>query len=127
LHWQINTEYDARLTATYEQLRMLDEHINKLNKMYHSFIRTRQAATQSYEGYEIPIRQFRTRLQQTETKLNGIMARQGRMMETMAINELEKRRQRLEDYQIKARFALAESYDRATKKQLQQDLEQKKP
>lgn len=126
LHWQINTEYDARLTETYEHLRMLDEHINKLNKMYHSFIRTRQAATQSYEGYEIPIRQLRTRLQQTETKLNGIMARQGRMMETMAINELEKRRAKLEDYQIKARFALAESYDRATKKQQQQELEQKK-
>lgn len=126
LHWQINTEYDARLTETYEHLRMLDEHINKLNKMYHSFIRTRQAATQSYEGYEMPIRQLRTRLQQTETRLNGIMARQGRMMETMAINELEKRRQKLEDYQVKARFALAESYDRATKKQQQQELEQKK-
>lgn len=125
VHWQINTEYDERLTQTYEHLRTLDEHIEKLNKMYNSFIRTRQAATQSYEGYEVPIRQFRTRLQQTETKLNGIMARQGRMMEVMAINELEKRRQKLEDYQIKARFALAESYDRATKKQQQQELEQR--
>lgn len=125
LQWQINTEYDARLTETFEHLRTLDEYIDKLNKTYNSFIRTRQAATQSYEGYEIPIRQFRTRLQQAELKLNGIMARQGRMMEVMAINELEKRRQKLEDYQIKARFALAESYDRATKKQQQQELEQK--
>jgi hypothetical protein len=125
LQWQINTEYDARLTETFEHLRMLDEHINKLSKMYNAFIRTRQAATQSYEGYEVPIRQFRTRLQQAETKLNGIMARQGRMMEVMAINELEKRRQKLEDYQIKARFALAESYDRASKKQQQQEAEQK--
>jgi len=40
-----------------------------------------------------------------------------------AINELEKRRNRLEEYQVKARFALAESYDRATAKQ-QKDLEQ---
>ncbi|MDQ1362192.1 MAG: hypothetical protein QG652_52 [Pseudomonadota bacterium] len=126
LHWQVNTQYDKRLTETYEHLRLLDEHIYKLNKMYSSFIRTRLAATQSYEGYEIPIRQLRTRLQQTETRLNGIMARQGRMMEVMAINELENRRQKLEDYQIKARFALAESYDRATKKQ-QQEPEQKKP
>jgi predicted negative regulator of RcsB-dependent stress response len=125
LQWQINTEYDARLTETFEHLRTLDEYIDKLNKTYNSFIRTRQAATQSYEGYEIPIRQFRTRLQQAEVKLNGIMARQGRMMEVMAINELEKRRQKLEDYQIKARFALAESYDRATKKQQQQELEKK--
>ena len=39
------------------------------------------------------------------------------MIETMAINELEQRRKRLEEYQVKARFAMAESYDRATKAQ----------
>ena len=42
----------------------------------------------------------------------------------MAINELDRRRKRLEEYQIKARFALAESYDRATKQQEQKLLEQ---
>jgi hypothetical protein len=52
------------------------------------------------------------------------MARQGRVLEQMAINELDKRRKRLEEYQIKARFALAESYDRATKEQEKKLLEQ---
>jgi hypothetical protein len=52
------------------------------------------------------------------------MARQGRVLEQMAINELDKRRKRLEEYQIKARFALAESYDRATKQQERKLLEQ---
>jgi hypothetical protein len=50
------------------------------------------------------------------------------MIETMAINELELRRQRLEEYQVKARFAMAESYDRATKARqdkLEQELQQK--
>jgi hypothetical protein len=40
----------------------------------------------------------------------------------MAIEELEARRQRLEEYQVKARFALADSYDRATLKQGQERL-----
>lgn len=52
------------------------------------------------------------------------MARQGRVLEKMAINELDKRRKRLEEYQIKARFALAESYDRATKEQEKKLLDQ---
>ena len=39
------------------------------------------------------------------------------MLEAMAIHELEQRRARLEDYQVQARFALAESYDRANKNQ----------
>jgi len=52
------------------------------------------------------------------------MARQGRVLEQMAINELDLRRKRLEEYQIKARFALAESYDRANKEQERKAFEQ---
>jgi hypothetical protein len=33
----------------------------------------------------------------------------------MAVNELDQRQRRLEDYRVKARFALADSYDRAAK------------
>lgn len=117
LHWTINSEYSKRLTETYKHFYELERHIDELNQVYKSFIRTRQAATQSYEGYQIPIRHLRTKLQQAKLKLTGVMARQGRMLETMAVNELDRRRQRIDDYQIKARFALAESYDRATKAQ----------
>jgi len=124
LHWQINNAYHDRLTNAYKQMQTLDIYINKLNQVYRSFVRTRQAATQSYEGYDIPIRRLKTKIQSNQTKVNGIMARQGRLIEVLAINELERRRNQLEEYQIKARFALAESYDRATKKQ-QKNEEQK--
>jgi hypothetical protein len=122
LNWRINSEYDQRLTDAYNNLIALDKIIDRMKIRYHSFRRTRQAATQSYEGYTIPIRQFRTRLFDAQRKLKGIMAKQGRLLETMAINELDLRRKRLEEYQIKARFALAESYDRATKAQLDAEI-----
>jgi len=121
--WQVRSEYDQRLTDAYNNLISLDVIIKELKTRYNSFIRTRQAATQSYEGYTIPIRQLRTRLFAAQRKLKGGMAKQGRLLETMAINELDRRRKRLEGYQIKARFALAESYDRATKAQLDADIE----
>lgn len=124
LQWSIHSEYDQRLTDAYNNLISLDEIIAELKIRYHSFIRTRQAATQSYEGYTIPIRQLRTRLFEAQRKLKGVMAKQGRFIETMAINELDRRRKRLEEYQIKARFALAESYDRATKAQLEAEISQ---
>jgi hypothetical protein len=124
LDWRIKSKFDDRLTAAYKNLKDLDGVIDDLNKQYRAFVRTRQAATQSYEGYTIPIQQLRTRLRDTQLKLKGIMARQGRVLEQMAINELDKRRKRLEEYQIKARFALAESYDRATKEQEKKLLEQ---
>ncbi len=126
LSWRVVSEYDQRLTDAYNHLISLDDIIQQLKVRHHSFIRTRQAATQSYEGYLIPIRQLRTRLFAAKRTLKGVMAKQGRMLETMAINELDRRRKRLEEYQIKARFALAESYDRATKAQVDEEIEQQK-
>ncbi len=126
LMWRVHSEYDQRLTDAYNNLIALDEIIVVMKEKYNSFIRTRQAATQSYEGYTIPIRQLRTRLFSAQRKLKGTTAKQGRLLETMAINELELRRNRLEEYQVKARFALAESYDRATKAKVDTEIERQK-
>jgi len=52
------------------------------------------------------------------------MARQGHQLEVMAVNELVQRRERLADFQIKARFALADSYDRAAGTQTEERLGQ---
>jgi len=123
LHWQVTNAYHERLTHAYKEMQTLDIYIEKLNTAYQSFVRTRQAATQSYEGYDISIRQLKTKIQARLVKVDGIMARQGRLIEAMAVNELERRRNQLEEYQIKARFALAESYDRATKKQQKKEEE----
>ena len=48
-------------------------------------------------------------------KVNLLLARQGHVLEVVAIDELVARRERLATYQDQARFALADSYDRATK------------
>ena len=117
IDWQVASRYDDRLTDAYTHVHELDAVIEELNRRYRSFVRSRQAATQSYQGYELPLRRLRTRLQAADRDLRDIMARQGRAIETLAIDELERRRARLDEYQIKARFALAESYDRATKAQ----------
>ena len=121
--WNINTEYQDRFTKATEHLHELDEHVEKLKKIYNSFIRTRQAATQSYKGYEKQLQRLRIKIRHALDKVKVLMARQGHMIEVMAINELEQRRQRLEEYQVKARFAMAESYDRATKAQQEGQIE----
>ncbi|WP_455219659.1 hypothetical protein [Kaarinaea lacus] len=113
--WNVNTEYHDRFTQAVEHLAELDQHVTRLKEIYDSFVRTRQAATQSYKGYEKPLQRLRIKIRDALGKVKVLMARQGHMIEVMAINELEQRRQRLEEYQVKARFAMAESYDRATK------------
>jgi predicted negative regulator of RcsB-dependent stress response len=115
--WALHTTYNQRLTLAYKHLHQLDADVDRLNKIYRSYIRTRQAATQSYKGYDVQLRQLRIRVRDAREKVDTLMARQGNMLNVMAADELEQRRRRLEDYQVQARFALAENYDRASKQQ----------
>ena len=60
----------------------------KLNENYRSFVRTRQAATQSYIGYDDQIRQLKNRIRFADEKIKILLARQGHMLELMSIEEL---------------------------------------
>jgi len=117
LNWTLHTEYHERLTEFDRNLRTLDDAMAVVQAQYEEFVRARQAATHSYEGYETPISRLRTRVATAIQKVDLLMARQGRQLELVAINELMARRGRLENYRDKARFALADSYDRATQAQ----------
>jgi hypothetical protein len=122
LHWNIHTEYDRRFTEAHKHLHDLNHEVDRLKKQYTAFVRTRQAATQSYEGYDEVIRRQRSLIREAREKVGELMARQGRMLEAMAVNELTKRRDRLAELQIKARFAMADSYDRATRAQTREKV-----
>jgi hypothetical protein len=124
LLWNIYTDYDRRFTEAYKHLRDLNEVVEQLKRQYAAFVRTRQAATQSYEGYEDIIRRQRFLIREAREKVGELMARQGHMLETMAVNELVKRRERLAEFQIKARFGMADSYDRATRAQTEERVSQ---
>lgn len=117
LIWRLNTDYHERLTEAFEHLEELNADVDALQEQYRSFVRARQAAMHSYVGYEKPIKRMRGRVAQAHSRLNVLMARQGHTLETVAVNELKIRRDRLEDYLNQARYAFADSYDRAAKAQ----------
>ncbi|MDH3645701.1 MAG: tetratricopeptide repeat protein [Gammaproteobacteria bacterium] len=121
LSWTLETQYHERLTTFDRNLRGLDEVMAVAQKQYDQYVRARQAATHSYVGYEKPIERLRAQAGQAVDKIDLLMARQGRLLEVVAIEELVARRGRLENYGDKARFALADSYDRATQSQARRD------
>jgi tetratricopeptide (TPR) repeat protein len=117
LTWRLETEYPERLTAAYVHLKELNAHVDALTRQYDAFVRTRQAATHSYVGYDVQIERLRERVGDALQRVDILMARQGHMIETVAINQLEARRKRLVDQQAEARFGVADSYDRAARAQ----------
>ncbi len=117
LTWRLETEYDERLTAAHAHLKESTTYINALARQYEAFIRTRQAATHSYAGYDVQIARLRERVAEAIQRIDALIARQGDMIETAAIKQLETRRERLVEQQSQARFGLADSYDRAARAQ----------
>jgi tetratricopeptide (TPR) repeat protein len=123
LDWTLETRYHERLTVAHEHLDELDHHVEALKQQYESFVRTRQAATHSYVGYERPLRGLHSRVQTALEQLKTLMDQQGQMLEVVATEQLMIRRQRLEEYLNQARFAFADSYDRAAKAQASREVE----
>ena len=121
LTWTLETEYHERLARFDQNLRGLDAAMVIAQEQYDEFVRTRQAATHSYVGYDKPVNRLRMQVKAATEKVDSLMARQGRLLEIVAVDELIARRQRLETYGDKARFALADSYDRATQSQARRD------
>ena len=117
LTWQLETQYHERLTSAFEHLNALNADVETLTRQYEAFVRTRQAATHSYVGYDAPIERLRERVGTALQDVNSLMARQGHMIETVAINQLKARRERLVAQQTQARYAVADSYDRAARAQ----------
>jgi tetratricopeptide (TPR) repeat protein len=117
LTWRLETEYNDRLTAAYVHLNELKAPVDALTRQYDTFVRTRQAATHSYVGYDVQIARLGERVGEALQRVDLLIARQGNMIETVAINQLGARRERLVAQQTEARFGVADSYDRAARAQ----------
>jgi len=117
--WEIETQYHERLTDAHRHLRELATDVAALTERYDTFVRARQAAAHSYTGYDEGIAGLRARMGEALETVAVLMARQGHRLETVAIAELVARRDLLDNYQNRARFAFADSYDRAAKAQAQ--------
>lgn len=115
LTWRLYTEYPERLTQAYKHLNELNADVRMLQEQHTAFVRARQAAVHSYAGYDESIGHLRTSVGDALERVDALLARQGHVIEAVAIDELGARRERLEAYQVQARYAVADSYDRALK------------
>ncbi len=113
LLWNSMTEFDKRFAAARKQLIELNRELEVPSRQRTALIRTRQAIAESYQGYDNLIRRLRILIKAARERVLLLIEREGRVLETMAVNELSIRRDRLEGFRTKARFAVADSYDRA--------------
>lgn len=115
--WTLRTQYADRLTQAHEHLEELDAELVTANERYTAFVRARQASVHGYTGYDDGIRDLRNRVRDALERVGQLQKQQGTLIEAVATAELTARAERLRGYQTQARYAVADSYDRATQAQ----------
>ena len=123
LFYRLETEFHDRFTRFDHNLRKLDDAMAVVTAQHEQYVRVRQATSHSYDGYEQPINRLRVNAANAISKIDLLMVQQGRVLEKVAVEELVARRTRLENYGDRARFALADSYDRATETQARSEIQ----
>lgn len=126
MKWQQDMAYEARLEQAYQLLNALENDLKNMQNTHAIVVNDKREAYQSFVGYEIQLRRLQTKLNSLLANANSLLRQQGRFINKAAIIELDTRRKKLSDYQTRARFALAESYDKATQKQLSEFEAQKR-
>jgi hypothetical protein len=114
LYWQLNKEFKARVWSTSRSLKELDLAMRELQKRWVRVEQARGGSTDDTAVFAARVEALKPRMAQLQERLAAAGRAQGDYLGAIAIEELERQKQRLIDYQLQARYALATIYDRAS-------------
>ncbi len=113
-------EFPERLSQAYVHLQDLRALLIKVQQQYGAYLRFRQSATLSYLHFSDRLEELDSNISEQLKRTNQVMLLQGLQLEKMTTAVLEQRLERLRQFQTRARFAMADSYDRAAREQTQE-------
>ncbi len=113
LYWDLHQAYRERLYQQRRQLRELDKALAEANTRWLRVQQARASAPVATGEQAERIAALTQRLKALRARLGAAADAQQELLANIAIHELDQQRERLEDYEVQARFSLAAIYDRA--------------
>lgn len=113
LYWDLRQSYRDRLFQQRVELKSLDAALAEANKRWLRVEQARKSAPTTTGDYAARIAALQARMTSLRARLQNAGKAQGDLLNDIAVTELDAQKQRLADYEIQARFALATIYDRA--------------
>lgn len=113
LLWQVHADYKARLHAARKELAASAAPIAASEALA---VRARHAyasAPAAFEGFDGRIAGLSDRVRATREETGRLLAAQAQWVTRLAQTELQLRKRRVDAYLVQARFALAQTYDKA--------------
>jgi tetratricopeptide (TPR) repeat protein len=113
LYWDLRQSYRDRLYQQHRELKTLDQALAETNNLWLRVQQARETAPTTTGDFAARIAALQERMTGLRAKLAAASTAQGSLIADIAIAELESQQQRIADYEVQARFALATIYDRA--------------
>jgi tetratricopeptide (TPR) repeat protein len=113
LYWDLRQSYRDRLNQQRGELKTLDAALAEANRRWLRVEQARQTAPTTTGDFALRIDALQARMTSLRGKLKDAATAQGELLADIAVTELDAQKQRIADYEVQARFALATIYDRA--------------
>ena len=114
LYWQLDQQFRERDYQLRRQLRSVDRALNQVQNRWVRVQKARASVPQNTGEFAARIQALQGRIDALRGRLAQAEALQGAHLEQLAEQELVAQQERLAAYQVQARFALADIYDRAS-------------
>ncbi|MGO9513355.1 MAG: tetratricopeptide repeat protein [Steroidobacteraceae bacterium] len=114
MYWRLSESFKARLWNERRSVKELEASLIETQKRA-VLVKQARAGTPTNNGeFGSRVAAIRTRMDQLQQRLAALSEKQNLFLQALAIEELGRQKQRIETYQIQARFELAAIYDKAT-------------
>ena len=121
LYWDLREAYPERLYQQRRELKSLDALLADSQTLWLRVEEARRSAPTTTGDFAQRVADLQARLQGLRARLDAAAVAQEKLLAGIATDELSAQRQRIADYEVQARFALATIYDRAAEEAPVQD------
>jgi hypothetical protein len=113
LYWQLSSDYKPRLWEAKKQLAGVSDLLIRTADNLGSLQAADAATPASFTGFGTRITRNKARIAELLSRTESTHLAQGKLIEQIAVRELEQQKERIDTYVVQARFALAQTYDSA--------------
>jgi hypothetical protein len=114
MYWRLSESFKARVWNERRSVKELEGILKETQKRAVLVKQAREGTPLTTGEYGSRVSDVRGRIDDLQQRLADVSERQNRFLQVLAIQELEGQKQRIEAYQIQARYELAAIYDRAS-------------
>jgi tetratricopeptide (TPR) repeat protein len=116
MYWRMSQSFKARLWNERRSVKELEASLVETQKRAVLVKQARQGMPSNTGAFAARVTAVSGRMDLLQERLAALSERQNRFLQALAIRELQAQKQRIEVYQIQARYELAAIYDKAADK-----------